>query len=220
MLTSWKRSRRCWPILQPSNKRYQRTEAITNICDELKGVEIKVNINDDNVKKMTCRVTELQERSEEAERYSRRWNLRLYSLPKIRNEDVKKYFFNVLAKIAPKTGKNLDSWWTRCTESDNPETTRQPDQLSCNTPWAHSETRYGEHSVTQKSCDLERQLRHKLWPLVNKARKEGERAGYAYNRWEERDNLTTSAIDPTNPGWPKRRRQARFTLIMTILLHG
>lgn len=230
MLTSWKRSRRCRPIVQPSNERYQRTEAITNICDDLKGVEIKVNINEDNVKKMTSRVTELQERSEEAERYSRRWNLRLY-LPETRNEDVRKEIFNVLAKITPKTGKNLDTWWTRCTETDTPETTRQPGLLSCNTPCAHLETRYGEHSMTRKSwkresfvwkriCHLERQLRHKLWPLVDKARKEGKRAGYAYNRWEERDNLTTSAIDPTNLGWPSRSRQARFTLIMTILLHG
>lgn len=42
----------------------------------------------DSVKKLSNQVTTLQVKQEDAERYSRRWNLQLLNLPEKHNEDM------------------------------------------------------------------------------------------------------------------------------------
>lgn len=58
--------------------------------EHVKDLGMQCKETDDTVKKLNERMTALQERQEEAERYSRRWNFRLLNLPEHSNKDVRR----------------------------------------------------------------------------------------------------------------------------------
>ncbi len=56
----------------------RNTDAITVVCDQLKVVEIQAQKNGKQMKELSDQVSKLQQRSDEAKHYGRRWNLWLY----------------------------------------------------------------------------------------------------------------------------------------------
>ncbi|CAI5641402.1 unnamed protein product [Oreochromis niloticus] len=59
----------------------KNTAEIIAVRDHVKGLEIQSKETEVTVKKLKDRIAALQEKQEETERYSRRWNLRLLNLP-------------------------------------------------------------------------------------------------------------------------------------------
>lgn len=58
----------------------KNTAEIATVQENVNELELQWKETDDTVKKLNDQITALQERQEETERYSRRWNLRLVSL--------------------------------------------------------------------------------------------------------------------------------------------
>lgn len=165
------------------------TDAITALCDQLKGVEIQVQKNEKQVKKLSDQVSKLQQRSDDAERYSRRWNLLLYGMKEATGENIRVDIMKLLATLAPeekeKIGFLVDSVHRVGVPRDN---TNRPIiiQLTMrnfrNKIWKVS---HENEIMKQKKLMLKEDLTHadrmersRLWPLVEAARKQGKRAGF------------------------------------------
>lgn len=67
--------------------------------EHVKDLGMQFKETDDTVKKLKERMTVLQERQEEAQRYSRQWNLHLLNLPEHSNEDVRREVMGIIAQI-------------------------------------------------------------------------------------------------------------------------
>ncbi len=85
----------------------KNTTEIIAVQEQVKGIEIQCKATDDTVKKPSNQTTALQERQEDVERYSRRWNLRLLNLPEHSNEDVRKEVMDIIAQIIPEEKSKL-----------------------------------------------------------------------------------------------------------------
>ncbi len=85
----------------------KNTIEIIVVQEQVKRIEIQCKATDNTVKKLNNQTTALQERQEDAERYSRRWNLRLLNLPEHRNEDVRKEVMDIIAQIIPEEKSKL-----------------------------------------------------------------------------------------------------------------
>lgn len=78
--------------------------------EEIKGLDFQKKSTDSNLKDMTNHFKGLRERQEDAERYSRRWNLRLINLPEKPNktaEMVRKEVFDIMGQITPEDSNKL-----------------------------------------------------------------------------------------------------------------
>lgn len=79
----------------------RNTDAITAVCDQLKAVEIQVQKYEKEMQELSGKVSKLQRRSDEAERYSRRWNLRLYGMQETPTENIRADIMRLIATLVP-----------------------------------------------------------------------------------------------------------------------
>lgn len=177
------------------NDRFSTFEQIVNkntaeiivVQEHVKSLEIQYEKTNDTVKKLNDRISALQEKQEQAERYSRRWNLRLLNLPEHSNEDVRKEVMDIIAQIIPeekhKLGLMIDTVHRVGRTRD--ENTSRPIilQFTMRT-FRHKVWRASINSDVMKKKSLrmtedltytERQCRNKLWPIVKQARSEGKK---------------------------------------------
>ncbi len=165
------------------------SDAITAVCNQLKGVEIQVQKNVKQVKELTEQVFKLQQRSDDAERYSRRWNLRLYGMKETAGENIRVDIMKLFATLAPedkeKIGFLVDTVHRVGVPRDN---TNRPVIIQFtmrnfrNKIWKISrENDLLKEKKLMLKEDLtlaDRMERNRLWPLVEAARKQGKRASF------------------------------------------
>lgn len=85
----------------------KNTAEIIVMQEHVKDLGMQCKETDDTVKKLNEWMTGLQERQEEAERYSRRWNFCLLNLPEHSNEDVGREVMEIIAQIIPEDKNKL-----------------------------------------------------------------------------------------------------------------
>ncbi|KAJ0063915.1 hypothetical protein NL108_013724 [Boleophthalmus pectinirostris] len=141
------------------------------------------------------RAAEVESRMAEAERYKRRWNLRLNGLKEDKGENTRDLVVSLLSKIAPhwkeKMGFILDS-----VHRVGPHTTNHPRQVIMQFTMRIYRDELWRVTKKQSICkdlsirfveDLskeDREARKAVWPKVEQARREGHktmcRGPYAY----------------------------------------
>lgn len=81
--------------------------AITEVCSHLKAVEMQVQSNKKEIKGMPEQIAKLQQRCDDAERYSRRWNVRLYGMKETPEENVRAEVTKLFSVLAPEDKEKM-----------------------------------------------------------------------------------------------------------------
>ena len=83
------------------------------IKENVEGMDRQMKLTVDKVQAVNRRISEQETKIEEAERYSRRWNLKLLNLPEAASEtteDVSKHIFDMFGTIVPEEKNNCFRW--------------------------------------------------------------------------------------------------------------
>lgn len=171
----------------------QNTEEIVAIKKNIEGIEHEAKTNNDKMQVMSCRISEQDEKIEEAERYSRRWNLKLFNLPETSNEstdDLRKQIFEIFGQMAPDEKNKLGFLIDTIHRVGRPRDDRSTRPVIIQFTMRSFRQKIWKNSMTAATMrekklrlaeDLtygERQSRKKLWPLVEKARKDGKKTAW------------------------------------------
>ena len=81
------------------------TDAITTLCEQMRGVEIQVHQNEQKIKETAERVASLD--TEETERYTWGWNLRLYGFNETPNESIRSDIMQLFAALSPEDKEKI-----------------------------------------------------------------------------------------------------------------
>ncbi|KAK7945310.1 hypothetical protein WMY93_001038 [Mugilogobius chulae] len=155
---------------------------------DLEETQAKVEVVQSVTAEHEKRITYLEEKLNAMDRYSRRMNLRLYGLPELEGEDVKKRFMELCHQVVPdvrettlpfyvdvchRLGRRLDS-------KNRPVIARFTSRAFKEKLWrgakgseymAARKLSFGE-DLTEQDKDT----RNRLWPHIEAARKQGKRA--------------------------------------------
>lgn len=72
---------------------------IEKVKENMKDLEMQCKETSDSVKSLKDQFSTMQEKQDDAERYNRRWNLRLLNLPERPKEDIRKEVLEIIAQI-------------------------------------------------------------------------------------------------------------------------
>ncbi|KAL1247123.1 hypothetical protein QQF64_022499 [Cirrhinus molitorella] len=133
----------------------------------------------------------LRNKCEEMDAYKRRWNLRVSGIPEQRGEDVRKILVDLFSKVSPEIGDQLiytvDVAHRLGPRSEGAVSSRRiiVQFLSRNVRdqiWRDARTaavlKERNIRISEDLTQSTKDARNKLWPLVERARKEGKRAGF------------------------------------------
>ncbi|XDV25920.1 hypothetical protein PO909_029746 [Leuciscus waleckii] len=164
-------------------------EATEFLFQELKDVKAVIS----NMKTMgedhQKRITELEDKLNDTERYQRRWNLRLYGLAEQEGEDVKIRVVEICRSVIPENEEACQQHidvshrvGRKSVEKIRPVIIRFVARSTRDLIWKNAsgpeylksrKLRFGEDLTTK-----DKEARNKLWPQIDAARKEGKRAFY------------------------------------------
>ncbi|XP_016346672.1 uncharacterized protein LOC107692222 [Sinocyclocheilus anshuiensis] len=154
-------------------------EEVNALKTDMKKCKSTVNLNN-------TKISELEQKLNETERYQRRWNLRLYGIPEQSDENIKLKVSNICAAVVPDSNVAIQADIDiahRLGKLDNrprPVIIRFAKRSTRDLVWRqakHSDyLRNHKLRFTEDLTQADRMLRMKLWPLVEAARKEGKRA--------------------------------------------
>lgn len=171
----------------------QNTADIKVIQENMEGLDFMTKTTSDKVQGINLRLSEQDKKIEEAERYSRRWNLRLRNLPEKANEtieDLRSKVYELLGEMAPEDKDRLDLLIDTLHRVGEQRRNSAPRpvliQFSLRTfrqkIWrAALKARVLKEKDLRITEDLtywERQCRNKLWPLVAKAKENGKKTSW------------------------------------------
>lgn len=163
------------------------TAEIATVKENMKSLEMQYKETGDSVLSLKNQLSTMQEKQDDAERYSRRWNLRLLNLPEKPNEDVRKEVLEIINQIIPeersKLGFMVDTVHRIGRPRENQSMRPVIIQFTMRTfrykVWKASLTaNIMKEKKLRMAEDLtyqEKQSRNKLWPLVQQARTEGKK---------------------------------------------
>ncbi|KAK7929672.1 hypothetical protein WMY93_006067 [Mugilogobius chulae] len=175
-------------------------ELITNsefYYKELQETQTRVTTVEKNTLQHEKKIAYLEEKSNENERYMRRWNLRLYGLPEEEGENVKKRMTDICCTVAPDAGETLHLFIDIChrlgRKQDNmtrPVIIRFVSRTMRDHIWRRSKD--AEILKTRKLrfkedlTSTDKAIRSLLWPKIEEARKQGKEP----SSWDQKDTLT------------------------------
>lgn len=163
---------------------------IKNIKEHVEGLDFQTKSTDDKVQAMDLRLSTQRTKIEDTERYSRRWNLRLLNLVEKSNEtteDLRQQVCDLFTKLIPSDETKMEFLvdtvhrvgTQRKDGSPRPVLIQFALRTYRQKIWkASMKARVLMDKGLRVAEDLtfwERQCRNKLWPLVDKARKEGKK---------------------------------------------
>lgn len=138
------------------------------------------------------KISELQHKLNEAERYGRRWNLRLHGVPEGNPEDIKAKVTNICCAVIPSSQEKITGdidmayrLGKKTGATDRPRTTfiRFTSISTRDLLWrAAKRSEYLRNNKLRFAEDLtseDKALRNKLWPIIEAAKKEGKKAHFA-----------------------------------------
>lgn len=164
-------------------------EATEYLFQELKDVKSDISNMKTTSEDHQKRITELEDKLNETERYQRRWNLRLYGLGEEEGEDVKARVVQICRSVIPDNEdacqQHIDvshRVGRKNAEKIRPVIIRFVARSTRDLIWKNAKgseylksrkLRFGEDLTTK-----DKEARNKLWPQIDAARKEGKRAFY------------------------------------------
>lgn len=144
------------------------------------------------------KITEMEQKINDSERYNRRWNLRLYGLREKSDENIKETVKDTCREVFPEAqhrsvieaidvvhriGRLQDS---KNSNAPRPVIIRFLSRSARDMVWKLSKANdllTKKHLCFKEDLTLaDKEARRKLWPLVEKARKEGKRAHFVGNK--------------------------------------
>uniref|UniRef100_A0AAV2L2R3 Uncharacterized protein n=2 Tax=Knipowitschia caucasica TaxID=637954 RepID=A0AAV2L2R3_KNICA len=198
------------------------SKQMANLTATVARVVVDVDRHGKNIKDVQSEIVKLKEENrllktavEECKRYSWRWSLKLHGLKENVNEDVRKEVIIVLGKVAPGLQVYLEDGVDiahrlgpkRTDGSNRPVIILFALRRILDAVWKCAKgckfLRDNKLRLTQALSPEDRLAREKLWPLVDKARKEGKRAtligpfalidGKKINHWDVKRSETNKA---------------------------
>jgi len=170
-------------------------KTIDFVCAEVKDVKSKVCTLEVKMAKEEKRVDACQQRVSELERYSRRWNLRLYGVEETEKENIRRKAIEICQAVLPEEKNRLadtiDTVHRLGTKRQNDHRPRgiiiQFIARVCrDAVWKAAKTSpYLRNNGLRFAEDLskeDRERRSKLWPVIKKAREEGKPAFFIGGR--------------------------------------
>ncbi len=140
-------------------------------------------------------IEDLQRKVNEAERYGRRWNLRLHGVPEGNPEDIKDKVVNICCAMLPGSQQKIKDdidivhrLGKYQGTQDRPRTTiiRFTNRSTRNLLWrVAKKSEYLKNNRLKFAEDLtteDKAIRNKLWPIIEAAKKNGKKAHFAGTR--------------------------------------
>ncbi len=160
-------------------------EEVNALKTDMKSCKSTVNLNN-------TKISELEQKLNESERYQRRWNLRLYGIPEQSDENIKLKVSNICAAVVSDSSVAIQDDIDIAHRLGKPNNRPRPvimrfvRRSTRDLVWRqakHSDyLRNHKLRFTEDLTSADRMLRMKLWPLVEAARKEGKRAFFVGGR--------------------------------------
>lgn len=167
------------------------TEALEFMSNQIEEVSSKANALQNRVEALEKENCVLRDKCEELDAYKRRWNLRVAGIPEQRGEDVRKILIDLFGKVSPEVADQLvytlDIAHRLGPRSEGARSGRRiiVQFLSRNVRdqiWRDARTsailKERNIRIVEDLTQSTKDARNKLWPLVERARKEGKRAGF------------------------------------------
>lgn len=163
-------------------------EFMNNQVEEITGNVTTLQKRVESLEKENC---VLRDKCEELDTYKRRWNLRVSGIQEQRGEDVRKVLIDLFSKVSPVIAEQLiytlDVAHRLGPRADGARPSRRiiAQFLSRNVRdqiWRDARTadilKEKKIRIFEDLTQSTKDARNKLWPLVERARKEGKRAGF------------------------------------------
>lgn len=170
-------------------------KTIDFVCAEIKDVKSKVCTLEVKMAKEEKRIDTCQQRVSELERYSRRWNLRLYGVEESEKENVRKKAIEICQAVLPEEKNRLadaiDTVHRLGTKRQNDYKPRGIiiqfiARVYRDGVWKAAKTsphlRDNGLRFAEDLSKEDRERRSKLWPVIKKAREEGKPAFFVGGR--------------------------------------
>ncbi|CAM4277722.1 unnamed protein product [Leuciscus chuanchicus] len=167
------------------------TEALEFMSNQIEEVSGKVSSLQNRVESLEKENCVLRDKCEELDAYKRRWNLRVSGIQEQRGEDVRKILIDLFCKVSPEIADQLvytlDITHRLGPRSEGARASRRiiVQFLSRNVRdqiWRDARTsailKERKIRIFEDLTQSTKDARNKLWPLVERARKEGKRAGF------------------------------------------
>lgn len=167
------------------------TEALEFMSNQVEEVTSKVSSLQSRVESLEKENGVLREKCDELDAYKRRWNLRVAGIQEQRGEDVRKILIDLFGKVSPGIADQLiytlDVAHRLGPRSEGARSSRRiiVQFLSRNVRdqiWRDARTaavlKDRKIRIFEDLTQSPKDARNKLWPLVERARKEGKRAGF------------------------------------------
>ncbi len=167
------------------------TEALEFVNNQVEEMTSKVNSLQNRVESLEKENCVLHETCDELDAYKRRWNLRVSGIQEQRGEDVRKILIDLFSKVSPeiadqllytldvghRLGPRAEGVRFNCRIIVQFLSRNVRDQI-----WRDARTaavlKERKIRIFEDLTQSTKDARNKLWPLVERARKEGKRAGF------------------------------------------
>ncbi|CAL9699537.1 unnamed protein product [Knipowitschia caucasica] len=161
-------------------------------CEEIKDVKGRVGALEVRITKKESQIETSLQRITDLERYSRRWNLRLFGIEETLNEDARKIAIDICQAVLPEDKSRLRETIDSVHRiGPKRQSGSKPRAISIqfisrvtrDSLWRAAKTSpfLKDHRDLKFAEDLskeDRDRRSKLWPIIEKARSEGKKAYY------------------------------------------
>ncbi len=167
------------------------TEALEFVNNQVEEMTSKVNSLQNRVESLEKENCVLRVTCDELDAYKRRWNLRVSGIQEQRGEDVRKILIDLFSKVSPEIADQLlytlDVAHRLGPRAEGARFNRRiiVQFLSRNVRdqiWRDARTaavlKERKIRIFEDLTQSTKDSRNKLWPLVERARKEGKRAGF------------------------------------------
>lgn len=154
---------------------------------EVKDCKTRVSVLEKEVEHLRAANAEIKEKASEQDRYKRRWNLRIRGMAEKMNEDTRKDVIQLLCKIAPQWEKNMEDI-VDTVHRIGRKTENKTRQIIIQFTRRQHRDAFWKLTKESRVCteagirfmeDLtkeDRMAREALWPRIDQARKNGEKA--------------------------------------------
>ncbi|KAL1252624.1 hypothetical protein QQF64_017317 [Cirrhinus molitorella] len=181
-------------VINENTKQFTNVkEAIEFMSAEVNSLKAKYGVVESTLGKVEQTIMEQDQRLSQLESYSRRWNLRLYGIPERDGEDVRGRVIEVCQHLLPEDKDKLPNVIDTVHRLGRKQLNKTRgiilqfvsrfyrDAVWC----AAKESTFLRENNMKISEDLslaDKERRNKLWPAVEKARKENKRAYFIGGR--------------------------------------
>lgn len=170
-------------------------KAVEFVSGEIVDVKVRIDTMELQVKKIDIQTSEQEKRLSHLEGYTRRWNLRIYGMQEREREDVRERVIQVCQQLLPDAKDKLSfvvdtvhRLGHKRPAGDKPRgiifqfTSRFYRDAVWRAAKDSSFIRSNNLKIAEDLSPSDREKRNKLWPLVEKARRENKRAFFVGGR--------------------------------------